>query len=82
MLNVFLTAPVLLILDAEPKYLIAVQPIPANEVKKQCTGVDKNHLQGDVVNKTFEETVRGNEELICFQVKWSCRSRCIWSLGQ
>uniref|UniRef100_A0A3P8RGV3 Fibronectin type-III domain-containing protein n=1 Tax=Astatotilapia calliptera TaxID=8154 RepID=A0A3P8RGV3_ASTCA len=24
--------------DAEPKYLIAVQPIPANEVKKQCTG--------------------------------------------
>ncbi|XP_078118372.1 target of Nesh-SH3 isoform X1 [Sander vitreus] len=24
--------------DAEPKYLIAVQPIPTNEVKKQCTG--------------------------------------------
>ncbi|XP_047456303.1 target of Nesh-SH3 isoform X7 [Mugil cephalus] len=24
--------------DAEPKYLIAVQPIPINEVKKQCTG--------------------------------------------
>ncbi|MEQ2253552.1 hypothetical protein ILYODFUR_033419 [Ilyodon furcidens] len=24
--------------DAEPKYLIAVQPIPANEVKKQCKG--------------------------------------------
>uniref|UniRef100_A0A673CPL9 ABI family member 3 binding protein n=1 Tax=Sphaeramia orbicularis TaxID=375764 RepID=A0A673CPL9_9TELE len=24
--------------DAEPKYLIAVQPIPVNEVKKQCTG--------------------------------------------
>ncbi|KAM8855544.1 target of Nesh-SH3 isoform 4-T4 [Spinachia spinachia] len=24
--------------DAEPKYLIAVQPIPNNEVKKQCTG--------------------------------------------
>ncbi|XP_011487634.1 target of Nesh-SH3 isoform X4 [Oryzias latipes] len=24
--------------DAEPKYLIAVQPIPANEVKKTCTG--------------------------------------------
>lgn len=24
--------------DAEPKYLIAVQPIPANEVKKQCSG--------------------------------------------
>ncbi|KAM9709806.1 target of Nesh-SH3 isoform 10-T10 [Menidia menidia] len=24
--------------DAEPKYLIAVQPIPSNEVKKQCTG--------------------------------------------
>ncbi|XP_041128480.1 target of Nesh-SH3-like [Polyodon spathula] len=24
--------------DAEPKYLIAVQPIPANDVKKQCTG--------------------------------------------
>ncbi|XP_061578957.1 target of Nesh-SH3-like [Cololabis saira] len=24
--------------DAEPKYLIAVQPVPANEVKKQCTG--------------------------------------------
>lgn len=30
---------VLLLLDAEPKYLIAVQPIPANEVKKQCTGI-------------------------------------------
>lgn len=27
-------------LDAEPKYLIAVQPIPVNEVKKQCTGND------------------------------------------
>lgn len=25
-------------IDAEPKYLIAVQPIPTNEVKKQCTG--------------------------------------------
>ncbi|XP_033843101.1 target of Nesh-SH3 isoform X2 [Periophthalmus magnuspinnatus] len=24
--------------DAEPKYLIAVQPIPVNDVKKQCTG--------------------------------------------
>ncbi|XP_042350754.1 target of Nesh-SH3 isoform X4 [Plectropomus leopardus] len=24
--------------DAEPKYLIAVQPIPTNEVKKQCSG--------------------------------------------
>lgn len=25
-------------IDAEPKYLIAVQPIPSNEVKKQCSG--------------------------------------------
>ncbi|XP_036396747.1 target of Nesh-SH3-like [Megalops cyprinoides] len=25
-------------IDAEPKYLVAVQPIPTNEVKKQCTG--------------------------------------------
>nr|XP_043872052.1 target of Nesh-SH3-like isoform X3 [Solea senegalensis] len=25
-------------LDAEPKYLVAVQPIPANNVKKHCTG--------------------------------------------
>ncbi|XP_062270887.1 target of Nesh-SH3-like [Scomber scombrus] len=25
-------------LDAEPKYLVAVQPIPVNDVKKQCTG--------------------------------------------
>lgn len=25
-------------LDAEPKYLIAVQRVPTNEVKKQCTG--------------------------------------------
>lgn len=24
--------------DAEPKYLIAVQPVPTNEVKKKCTG--------------------------------------------
>lgn len=24
--------------DAEPKYLVAVQPIPVNDVKKQCTG--------------------------------------------
>uniref|UniRef100_A0A8B9JJF2 ABI family member 3 binding protein n=1 Tax=Astyanax mexicanus TaxID=7994 RepID=A0A8B9JJF2_ASTMX len=25
-------------IDAEPKYLVAVQPIPTNDVKKQCTG--------------------------------------------
>ncbi|XP_076018032.1 target of Nesh-SH3-like isoform X4 [Genypterus blacodes] len=25
-------------IDAEPKYLIAVQPIPSNDVKKECTG--------------------------------------------
>ncbi|KAJ8397967.1 hypothetical protein AAFF_G00433140 [Aldrovandia affinis] len=25
-------------IDAEPKYLIAVQPIPTNDVKKRCTG--------------------------------------------
>uniref|UniRef100_A0A8C7U310 ABI family, member 3 (NESH) binding protein b n=1 Tax=Oncorhynchus mykiss TaxID=8022 RepID=A0A8C7U310_ONCMY len=25
-------------IDAEPKYLVAVQPIPSNDVKKQCTG--------------------------------------------
>ncbi|XP_067108600.1 target of Nesh-SH3 isoform X4 [Osmerus mordax] len=25
-------------IDAEPKYLIAVQPIPVNDVKKQCSG--------------------------------------------
>ncbi|XP_029942276.1 ABI family, member 3 (NESH) binding protein b isoform X10 [Salarias fasciatus] len=25
-------------MDAEPKYLIAVQPIPTNDVKKHCTG--------------------------------------------
>ncbi|XP_041637347.1 target of Nesh-SH3-like isoform X2 [Cheilinus undulatus] len=25
-------------LDAEPKYLVAVQPIPVNDVKKHCTG--------------------------------------------
>ncbi|XP_037829693.1 target of Nesh-SH3-like isoform X7 [Kryptolebias marmoratus] len=25
-------------LDAEPKYLVAVQPIPANNMKKHCTG--------------------------------------------
>ncbi|XP_076841095.1 ABI family, member 3 (NESH) binding protein b isoform X11 [Brachyhypopomus gauderio] len=25
-------------IDAEPKYLVAVQPIPMNDVKKQCTG--------------------------------------------
>ncbi|KAJ8410558.1 hypothetical protein AAFF_G00194620 [Aldrovandia affinis] len=25
-------------IDAEPKYLVAVQPIPTNNVKKQCTG--------------------------------------------
>lgn len=25
--------------DAEPKYLVAVQPIPANDVKKHCTGM-------------------------------------------
>uniref|UniRef100_A0A4W5MQP2 ABI family, member 3 (NESH) binding protein b n=1 Tax=Hucho hucho TaxID=62062 RepID=A0A4W5MQP2_9TELE len=25
-------------IDAEPKYLVAVQPIPNNDVKKQCTG--------------------------------------------
>ncbi|KAM6958102.1 ABI family, member 3 (NESH) binding protein b isoform 2-T2 [Tautogolabrus adspersus] len=25
-------------LDAEPKYLVAIQPIPVNDVKKHCTG--------------------------------------------
>ncbi|XP_010898695.2 ABI family, member 3 (NESH) binding protein b isoform X6 [Esox lucius] len=25
-------------IDAEPKYLVAVQPIPSNDVKKHCTG--------------------------------------------
>ncbi|XP_042372107.1 target of Nesh-SH3-like, partial [Plectropomus leopardus] len=25
-------------MDAEPKYLVAVQPIPTNDVKKHCTG--------------------------------------------
>ncbi|CAF95796.1 unnamed protein product, partial [Tetraodon nigroviridis] len=25
-------------MDAEPKYLVAVQPIPVNDVKKHCTG--------------------------------------------
>ncbi|KAM3850057.1 ABI family, member 3 (NESH) binding protein b [Diretmus argenteus] len=25
-------------MDAEPKYLVAVQPIPSNDVKKHCTG--------------------------------------------
>ncbi|XP_034550492.1 target of Nesh-SH3 isoform X6 [Notolabrus celidotus] len=30
--------PYLTEFDAEPKYLIAVQPIPVNDVKKQCTG--------------------------------------------
>ncbi|XP_054480135.1 target of Nesh-SH3-like [Anoplopoma fimbria] len=25
-------------LDAEPKYLVAVQPVPVNDVKKHCTG--------------------------------------------
>lgn len=34
-----------LVLDAEPKYLIAVQPIPANEVKKQCTGRVQVHYK-------------------------------------
>uniref|UniRef100_A0A3Q1GJN2 ABI family, member 3 (NESH) binding protein b n=1 Tax=Acanthochromis polyacanthus TaxID=80966 RepID=A0A3Q1GJN2_9TELE len=27
-----------LVADAEPKYLVAVQPIPANDMKKHCTG--------------------------------------------
>lgn len=27
-----------LVSDAEPKYLVAVQPIPVNDVKKHCTG--------------------------------------------
>lgn len=27
-----------LLSDAEPKYLVAVQPIPVNDVKKHCTG--------------------------------------------
>lgn len=34
----------LLCLDAEPKYLIAVQPIPTNDVKKHCTGDDPEGL--------------------------------------
>ena len=25
--------------DAEPKYLVAVQPIPSNDMKKHCTGI-------------------------------------------
>ncbi|XP_051550819.1 target of Nesh-SH3-like isoform X7 [Myxocyprinus asiaticus] len=43
-------------IDAEPKYLVAVQPIPTNDVKKQCTGkvnLDKPlHLVIDSVTPT------------------------------
>lgn len=31
--------------DAEPKYLVAVQPIPTNDVKKHCTGSMQNRLK-------------------------------------
>ncbi|XP_016379997.1 target of Nesh-SH3-like isoform X6 [Sinocyclocheilus rhinocerous] len=43
-------------IDAEPKYLVAVQPIPTNDVKKHCTGkvnLDKPlHLVIDSVTPT------------------------------
>ncbi|XP_056615423.1 ABI family, member 3 (NESH) binding protein b isoform X5 [Triplophysa dalaica] len=43
-------------IDAEPKYLVAVQPIPTNDVKKHCTGkvnLDKPlHLVIDSVTST------------------------------
>ncbi|XP_057182019.1 ABI family, member 3 (NESH) binding protein b isoform X5 [Triplophysa rosa] len=43
-------------IDAEPKYLVAVQPIPTNDVKKHCTGkvnLDKPlHLVIDSITST------------------------------
>ncbi|XP_067357190.1 ABI family, member 3 (NESH) binding protein b isoform X8 [Channa argus] len=43
-------------MDAEPKYLVAVQPIPVNDVKKHCTGkvnLEKPlHLMIDSISPT------------------------------
>lgn len=40
---ILMCSETLVLLDAEPKYLIAVQPIPTNDVKKHCTG-DVSHV--------------------------------------
>ncbi|XP_016113409.1 target of Nesh-SH3-like [Sinocyclocheilus grahami] len=42
-------------IDAEPKYLVAVQPIPTNDVKKHCTGSmqNKNKAQHFMLVSSF-----------------------------
>uniref|UniRef100_A0A3B3XRQ8 Fibronectin type-III domain-containing protein n=1 Tax=Poecilia mexicana TaxID=48701 RepID=A0A3B3XRQ8_9TELE len=44
--------------DAEPKYLVAVQPIPANEVKKQCKGFFLKKKKKKVKNHHQNYTAR------------------------
>lgn len=60
-------------LDAEPKYLVAVQPIPVNDVKKHCTGTAEP-LPVWVNAATGSLTVSH----LCDQGRWILRSRCTW----
>lgn len=52
-------------LDAEPKYLVAVQPIPVNDVKKHCTGT------AEPLPVWVNAAVYGDRKSDCVSPVWS-----------
>uniref|UniRef100_A0A672PNB9 Target of Nesh-SH3-like n=1 Tax=Sinocyclocheilus grahami TaxID=75366 RepID=A0A672PNB9_SINGR len=52
-------------IDAEPKYLVAVQPIPTNDVKKHCTGSMQNKNKAQVDLDLFQS----------FALNWHLKSQ-------
>lgn len=52
-------------LDAEPKYLVAVQPIPVNDVKKHCTGT------AEPLPVWVNASVYGGRKSDCVSPVWS-----------
>lgn len=86
--NVYLPFPLTLIADAEPKYLVAVQPIPMNDVKKHCTGAAQTpprdrtrtvarDVLGNVVFDLFETPLCLSQERSTWRnpfTWWSARS--------
>lgn len=63
--------------DAEPKYLIAVQPIPTNDVKKHCKGLTFLKRKLIKVASRYCKLITVHP-----QGKWNWRSHCIWLSGQ
>lgn len=69
--------------DAEPKYLIAVQPVPTNEVKKKCTGstwclITVRYLTWiiDLVLKNRGEKLDWWQNHVAVKVKWVEVAKC------